>query len=1016
MITIGGVSSAGAASTYFAKDNYYTKSQGLGESQWFGKGAEDLGLIEAEQVIEPDAEDLNPENDSPRDDDREQNNEKGNERTDQKTQRESTLSNTDPSISLEDDATTKDADTDREKLAEKDVTADGMIERGVDAADLKAVLEGRTPDGERLGSLGKNGEWKHVPGKDMVFAPSKSVSIMALVAGDKRLVTEFQESVKSTLKYAERNYASVQDNPSKGEKSSFKTGNLTAALFTHDTSRNQDPLLHVHAVIANMTKDPRTDQWRALNKRALYKNVYNLSRIQRADFAKRVQKLGYNIEFGKHGNFEITAVPVAVRDEFSSRRLEIVEKMDGKEGSFGERRTATLATRVSKTELPRDQLTAKWKDRAEGHGFRGEDHIPSSEQGMKLDYINHSRAVTEAIEHTTYNQTTVSRGALVAYALAHPHSNGNIDTIEAGIDAAHKAGDLVIHTNHQNTAETFYTTKEQIAAERSIQGIFDQTRDQKPLEPRAFKVRQHLARPHSINGRDITLNETQQSAMLHVLTTEDKYIGVQGLAGVGKTTALGVAVKTLNDLNKYNPFLKAPKVVGMAPTIAAASELAEKTGGTSSTIQKYVARHRKLLDGKTRPSQSSLKDYKGAIILQDESSMLSNQMQLDFMKINEILGVEKVVFIGDTGQHGSVKAGPAFKMMQDYGMKTTVMGEIMRQKNDRLLSAAKAFSSHDFHKGFKIMKDSIHEGADYISDAAAAYVENRVNAKDTTLMTMDNATRIETNRSVRRELQDRNLIGQTDYNQDVLLPTYLTPVEASYAPNYITGDHLMFSQDIYQRQMEAGDVWKIQSIENETNSLIIEKDGETERWNLTKLEEQPFEHLRESSIDLSERDEIKFKVEDKDQDIKREQRGTITEINESTMTIQVAEGNTLTIARDDQLAARIDHSYTNTSYLVQGQTTEHGIAVINPYSRASNREGMSVIGTRAEHSLEIYTSNEDEMKRNIENNDGSDKIASHAIGLEQANKASDLREEIKIENQTRDIVREQSKVRGGAER
>lgn len=49
MISIGGVSSAGAAATYFAKDNYYTKSQGLGDSEWFGKGAQELGLLDIDK-------------------------------------------------------------------------------------------------------------------------------------------------------------------------------------------------------------------------------------------------------------------------------------------------------------------------------------------------------------------------------------------------------------------------------------------------------------------------------------------------------------------------------------------------------------------------------------------------------------------------------------------------------------------------------------------------------------------------------------------------------------------------------------------------------------------------------------------------------------------------------------------------------------------------------------------------------------------------------------------------------
>lgn len=50
MLSVASVRSAGGAASYFAADNYYTREQGYGE--WFGKGAEALGLtgkIDAKQ-------------------------------------------------------------------------------------------------------------------------------------------------------------------------------------------------------------------------------------------------------------------------------------------------------------------------------------------------------------------------------------------------------------------------------------------------------------------------------------------------------------------------------------------------------------------------------------------------------------------------------------------------------------------------------------------------------------------------------------------------------------------------------------------------------------------------------------------------------------------------------------------------------------------------------------------------------------------------------------------------------
>lgn len=1012
MITIGGVSSAGAASTYFAKDNYYTKAQGLGVSEWFGEGAKELGLIDGVALADAQhgagepadmADDLQPES-------QEQAPVWGGEAQ--------YLQRLEPGeelcfVSEFDDVIAQDM----ERLPHQDVDEFLSEEtehlRQVDAEDFKAILEGRVGEQGRVGYADKDGNWRHVHGKDMVFAPSKSVSIMALVGGDKRLTEAFQESVKATLGFAERNYAGVQDNPRQGEKTAFGTGNLVAALFTHDTSRNQDPLLHVHAVIANLTKDPRTDTWRALNKRALYKNVYSLSSLQRADFAHRVKALGYEIEPREHGNFELKVVPQAVRDIFSSRREEILQELGGKDENFKGRREATLSTRADKVELPREALTQNWRERAEARGFDAQAHIPQAQTPARGERVNNRKAVSEALAHLTYTQTTTKRGALVAAALSHPASSGKIETIEAYIDKAQKNGELVIHSVHGSSGEVHFTTEAQISAERDIQKMFKAGARARPLARSTPSLRRALAKDHIINGRPVTLNPSQFKAMHHVITSQGQYVGLQGLAGAGKTTALGVAVATLKQTTSFNPLKTTPRIIGMAPTIAASRELAEKTNGSEVTVQSYIKRHKHLIDTNRKPPRLSLQKYKGAVILHDESSMLSNQMQRDFMKINEKLGVAKVIFIGDTGQHGAVKAGPAFKMLQDFGMKTAVMDDIMRQKNPVMLEAAKAFATHDVHKGLKLLAGSINESPDYIQAAVDYYISSRTAGVETTLITMDNRTRKSVNEALRSKLAGQGHLGATEHRQPVLLPTYLSPVQAAYSENYGTGDKLEFSKDIQKSAIKAGQVWSVQRVDHGANRILIARGDERVNWELTKLEQQPFEHLREDILKLRESDHIRFKQDQKEHGIRREDVGKVTNISEKSLTVELSDNRVLDLPRDQKSTQRLDHSYTSTTYAMQGKTIEHGIGVVDPHSRAATKEAMSVMGTRSEHSLTLFTSSRDQMLSRLERDDGADRIATHAIGLTALEKAEPQRAAIAKAQEIQDRVRVQSKGRGG---
>lgn len=55
------------------------------------------------------------------------------------------------------------------------------LEGAVGRVEFQALLEGRLPNGQQLGTV-RNGELEHRPSWDMTFSAPKSVSVMALVA------------------------------------------------------------------------------------------------------------------------------------------------------------------------------------------------------------------------------------------------------------------------------------------------------------------------------------------------------------------------------------------------------------------------------------------------------------------------------------------------------------------------------------------------------------------------------------------------------------------------------------------------------------------------------------------------------------------------------------------------------------------------------------------------------------------------------------------------------------------
>ena len=53
------------------------------------------------------------------------------------------------------------------------------------------------PNGPRLGRRGRDGEITHRPGRDVTLSAPKSVSLMAMVGGDERIVEAYDRVLTS---------------------------------------------------------------------------------------------------------------------------------------------------------------------------------------------------------------------------------------------------------------------------------------------------------------------------------------------------------------------------------------------------------------------------------------------------------------------------------------------------------------------------------------------------------------------------------------------------------------------------------------------------------------------------------------------------------------------------------------------------------------------------------------------------------------------------------------------------
>jgi conjugative relaxase-like TrwC/TraI family protein len=234
-----------------------------------------------------------------------------------------------------------------EHLAQNDYYAAGEIRPGqwigagaerlglkaeVTREQFHALCENHNPEtGERLTQRQLNQNKRRVL-YDFTCSAPKSVSVLAVTLDDQRLTEAHEESARIAFRELET-FASARVRK-QDRRTDRTTGNLVAASFVHDSSRELDPQLHTHFTVFNATFDQAERCWKALEARGMYDAIRYGTAVYRNELAKRVQKIGYRITPAKHG-FEIEGVSDVVVKRFSKRAQQRDAVVQEKEAKLG---------------------------------------------------------------------------------------------------------------------------------------------------------------------------------------------------------------------------------------------------------------------------------------------------------------------------------------------------------------------------------------------------------------------------------------------------------------------------------------------------------------------------------------------------------------------------------------------------------------------------------------------------------------------------------------------------------
>ena len=860
----------------------------------------------------------------------------------------------------------------------------------VDPGTFQQILEGRVPDGPQLGKRGRDGEILHRPGRDVTLSAPKSVSLMAMVGGDGRIVEAHDRAVGNTLAWIEEHAVRtrVQD---KATGAMIRVGGqkMVAATFRHDTSRNLDPQLHTHCVIANMVQGEDA-KWRTMVNDGLYREKMAIGAIYRAELAEGLKELGYGIEKTyPDGRFEIAGVPRDVIEAFSTRRAEIEAAMAERGlGTTADNphlaARATLMTRAHKRDVDKGRLRETWKLQASMHGFSPDAVHANARQAERdrspPDLFTHpgnaaGDAARWAVEHLSERQAVFGHSDLLAATLGRDPGTVSAAAAERAIAALERRGGLhaargLDHGRHWTTDAALAREAETLDLMRAGQGA------EKAI------MRGWVAETKLHRGR---LNEGQKAAVKMILTARDRVVGVQGYAGTGKTTML----KRLRALAES----RGHHVVGVAPSASAAQTLERESGIGSETLQRFLARHAGVIEsrGTSRGLRNLRSQFAKTVLVVDESSLASSEQMRGLLRAATTLRLARVVLVGDEKQLGAIEAGKPFAQLRAAGMQTVVMDEILRQRDAELKAAVKASLTGNVRAAFAKLDGHIAqvEKKELGQAAAARWLRLSPEQRASTgVIAPTRALRDTINETVRARLVAEGAIGGPARQGEKLVPRGLTRAEMTVASNYAPGDTVIFNRPYKTLGVAAGDERRVAGVDRRWGRVdLADGEGRIVKWAPERLAAAKggVEVFRSQAMELRAGDRVRWTRNDPGSDLVNGAVATVERVERDGVRFRLEDGSAAKLADGDPQLRHLDRAWAATVHAFQGRTVDRIIAAMPAdNSRLTTQQAFYVAISRTRDRAELVTDDAWKLADQLQQATGERVAALDGVALQAA--------------------------------
>ncbi|MHB1949626.1 MAG: MobF family relaxase, partial [Gammaproteobacteria bacterium] len=839
----------------------------------------------------------------------------------------------------------------------------------IDPIKFSTLLKGELPNGEIIGKK-IDDKFIHRAGWDLTFSAPKSVSIMALLAEDKRLIIAHRNAVNVALSEIERGCSEARIK-NKNIISYSLTKNIIAALFHHDLSRAEDPQLHTHSVIMNLTQ--RHDgKWRSMASKlgrydketqgevhGFIERVRNNKRyygkLYETELAYQVQKLGYEIIIDeKTGVFQIQGVSNEVIEYFSKRRNKIKMYME-ENGLVGSKAAefATLHDREKKTKSDRAVLLAKWLEGSRGFGFNGELLIKQAEERLitKNDepilYVEHKsvKIIQSIIDSVIQFKTIFSVEELISEAsIIAINQKSNIKELLQAVDSLIEKGDLLSLENEQG--KSYLMSKKTLDDEKKIKEILSQD---SVVSIQLKKIEKYLDK-YSSKNEEYSALITAFSQKKHVLVDghSTKEVISKAAIEISKQENLHLAVVSPNQMTSKEFSL------GLKDSQTSMWEKFKALFVDTAISHYSTIQFLNRTDGKIPD-----------ILLIEKSHLLSAKEQAQLLEWGQNKNT-KMFFFSEKNLLLSQKKGVDTNYLIQHGIRTVSLGEKVNSIRDDIAKT-------DLQTIFKKISSNVVEVPEH-EDRAYAMASHFARLKDHNKVYLVAHNKIQVSQlnqiahdQLKAEGKLKNFISV-----NVLIPQFIPEHRQNVATIYSIGDVVRFSGD--KTKSSQSEYLKIVGHDKKQNELLLKRsNSEIIRWK----SELSIEVFKEEKREWAVGERLQSHRSMKYAGVVKGEYFTVAAIRGDTVKLVRDKGRPVYIDISKPYQKHFDYGYAATSHQLAHMKAKHFIADLTANSFGTDQRRFFQLAAQPEH-VTLYTDNANKLFDAINQKSG-DKLSAHDI-------------------------------------